>query len=349
MTTANLDADDLRKVPANGWINEDLMQQIFDISKIELPFSSRAGSSPVKNKYSEWAQDKLAVPDLTNAKVDGQDTITANDAKTGSRLGNYSQISTKTVQISTRGQAVDTVGNSGSMSYQVSRRGDELRRDVEAISMSQQGSIEGDADTSVAPKTAGVFAFLKTNVNVPVDGAVGGFNTTTKLIVAPTPGTKRKLTETMLRDLGQQIYLNNGNPNILMSRPAVIRKFSEYCYTENARIGTLVSDVGQTAGDKATAKGAVVVFESDFNTLTLTPNRLQPEVGAAGSKVANIGLFDFEFLKQGFLKSYSTEPLAKTGLSTKSQISCDWMVKVLNEEAEGAILSIDETLDVTFN
>jgi hypothetical protein len=347
MTTANLDADDLGKVPANGWVNEDVMQQIFDISKIELPFTQRAGTHNPTAKYSEWTQDKLAEPDTTNAKTDGQDTITANDAKTGKRLGNYCQISTKTVQISTRAQAVDSIGNSGGMGYQLSRRADELRRDVEAIALTGQGSDEGDAEADSPSKTAGVFAFLTTNVLKPSDATLGGFKAGSKHIDAIVPGTKRKLTETMVRDVCEMVYLSNGNPNVMMARPKLIRKFSEYCFTADARIGTLMSDIGQDTSPSV-AKGAVTVFESDFGiVLQLIPNRIMPEVGAKGSKVTHVGIFDFEFLKLGYLKGYKTEPLAKTGLSDKSQISVDWQVRVHNEEAEGAILTIDETLDVT--
>lgn len=346
MTTANLDADDLRKVPANGWINEDVMQQIIDISKIELPLTQRAGTSPVSNKYSEWNEDALRDPDVTNAKVDGQDTITANDTKTGTRLGNYAQICTKTVQISTRSAAVDSIGNSGSLGYQVSRRTDECRRDVEAIALTMQGSVEGDADANTPPKTAGIFAYFKTNVNLPADGVVGGFNTGTKLIVAPTPGTKRGLTETMVRDMVEMVYLSNGDPNIMMTRPKLCRLFSEYCFTAEARIGTLMSDIGQDKSPSV-AKGSVNVFEADFGiVLTLIPNRLQPEVGAKGSKVSNVLIADFEYIKLGYLKGYATEPLAKTGLSSKAQISVDWMTKVLCEKASGAIYTIDETVAV---
>lgn len=347
MSATNLDADDLKKVPANGWVNEDVMQQIIDISKIILPFTSKAGTSPVSAKYSEWNQDELRDPDTTNAKVDGQDTITANDTKTGKRLGNFSQIATKTVQISTRGQAVNSVGNSGSMAYQLSRRTDELRRDLEAIALTTHASVEGDADAGTASNTAGIFSFLETNVNLPGDGVKGGFNPTTKIVTAPTLGTKRGLTETMVRDVCEMVFMSNGNPNVMMARPKIIRKFSEYCFTADARIGTLMSDIGQSDNNPATAKGAVNVFESDFGiVLQLIPNRLQPEAGAKGSKTTNIGIFDFEYLKMGYLSNYKTEPLAKTGLADKSQISVDFMTKVLNEKAEGAIFNIDETVDV---
>lgn len=347
MTTTNLDADELKKVPANGWVNEDVAQQIIDTSKIELVFSSRAGSVDVSAKYSEWNADELREPDLANAKVDGQDTMTLNDAKVGSRMGNYCQISTKTVQLSTRAQAVNSVGNSGSMAYQLPRRMDELRRDLEAISMSAQASVEGDADAGTASKTAGIFAFFKTNVNFPGDGAAGGFDSATKIVTAPTQGTKRKLTETMVRDMIQECYMNNGNPDVMMARPGLIRKFSEYCFTAEARIGTLLSDVGQGQGP-STAKGAVNVFVGDFGVvLKLLPNRLQPEVGAKGSKVTNVGLFDFEFLKMGYLSKMKGEPLAKTGLASKMQLSVDWQARCTNEKANGAIYTIDETAAVT--
>ena len=54
-------------------------------------------------------------------------------------------------------------------------RGDELRRDVEAISLSGQGSIADDGAT-IAGQTASVFAQSSVNKNLGATGTIGGFN-----------------------------------------------------------------------------------------------------------------------------------------------------------------------------
>ena len=53
MSTANLDSADLKGVPHQGLINEDVMQRIFDISKIPLPLTDRIGTEDAGNAYFE--------------------------------------------------------------------------------------------------------------------------------------------------------------------------------------------------------------------------------------------------------------------------------------------------------
>jgi len=344
MTTNNLDAADLRKVPAGGWVAEDVMDSIWDISHIPLPYTDRAGGGNADNQFTEWNVDKLRDPDLTNARVDGQDTIEENDTNTGNRLGNHCQISTKTVQVSTRAQDSDTFGNTGGLAYQIMMRQRELRRDVEAIALSMQGSVEDDGDT-VAGNAGSVFSFIKTHALVGAGGSVGGFNNTTKLTADINPGTARPLTETMIRDVCQAVYESGGDPSIFMARTPVIRKLSEYLFTASARVATVTADVGQDR-TPATAKGSINVFVTDFGvTLDLIPNRLQP---ASSTGVSSAGIFDFEYLDLIYLTGYRVEPLAKTGLADKRQMLVDWTNRVRNELSQGAIHGIDETAEVTY-
>lgn len=342
MSTANLDSADLKAVADNGLINEDVMQQIWDISHIPLPFTDMMSSDAVGNSYAEWTQDTLQAVDPANAKVDGAD-LTDNDTNTGARVGNHCQISTKTVQVSTRARESDTIGRSDELSYQVMMRQRELRRDVEAIMVGQQASIADNGD-AVAGLSAGFGAWLTSNVARGAAGANGGYGATSPGIVdTPTAGTIRALTETIVRDVAQSVYEKGGNVTKFMTTPTVKRAFSEYLYTNEAKVAILQSEVGQAA-EQATAKGAVDVFVSDFAILELIPNRLQQLVTTNN---ANAYLIDPEYVRQGFLHGYRVEPQAKTGLSDKRQMIVDWTLKVLTEEAHGVIADIDTTAAVT--
>ena len=342
MTTANLDAADLANVARGGLIHEDVMNKIWDISAIPLPFTDLVGSDNVKNQYTSWTQDRLRAPDLTNAKIDGQDTDNANDTNTGKRVGNHCQISTKTVQVSTRAQNVNGIGFANALSYNIMMRQRELRRDVEAISLTDQASF---ADTgAVAGKAGALGSWLTTNVDGGVGFAAGGYNTSTGLTVSPTPGTPRPLTETIIRDVAEKCYISNGNPSVLMTIPQLVRKISEYMFTSSARIATLQSDQ-KPATSAATAQGSVNVFVTDFGvTLELRANRLQQPVDTDNCTAY---LLDPAYIRHGYLHGYRVEPLAKTGLSDKRQMAVDWTLKVLNEEALGGIYDIDYTQDVT--
>jgi len=338
MATGNLDAADLSAVADGGLINEDVMQAIWDISAIPLPFTDMIGTSGVSNPYTEWTQDRLQDPDLDNAVVDGADA-SGNDVNTGKRVGNHCQQSDKVVKVSYRASASDTVGRSNELAYQLMMRQRELRRDVEAISLTQQASVPDDGD-SEAGRAAGAYAWLETNTDRGDLGGDGGFSN--GIVAAPTPGTARALSETAIRDVAQAIWEGGGNPTVLMSTPAAIRKLSEYMFTESARIATLTSDVREKES-AAIATGSVNVFVTDFGvTLSMMPNRLHPVVEAGN---VNVGLFDPDYWQHGFLQGYRTDMLAKTGTAENRQMLVDWTLKALNEEASGVIADIDPSLD----
>jgi hypothetical protein len=344
MATTNLDAANLAAVEFQGLINEDVMQQIWDISKIPLPFSDMIGSDDASNQYTEWTLDELAAPDITNAVVDGSDQ-TGNDSVTGSRVGNHCQESVKVVQVSTRARNVDTIGRSDELSYQVMRRQQELRRDVEAISLTGQASVADNGD-AIAGKAGGLDAWLETTTSRGAVGADGGFDTATGLVTASTPGNKRGLTETLVRDAVEGVYQEGGDPTVLMSIPSVIRKFSEYLFTASARVATLYADQGKSE-EQATALGSVNVFVTDFGTLTLVPNRLQQTYTAADTgEVATAFVIDPTYVRHAYLTGYRTEPLAKTGLADKRLMCVDWSLKVLTEKAHALIADINPTVDV---
>ena len=341
---AILSSEDLKGVAVNGLINEDVMQKIWDISKIPLPLTDMIGTDSHVNELYEWTQDTLAAAVTTNAVVDGVDiTASAGDVARGVRVGNHSQTSVKSVSVSTRAIESDTIGRANELSYQVMMRQQELRRDNEAAMLSNNPSIAPVADTT-AGQSGALAAWLETNVSLAATpGTVGGFNTSTGIVDAFTPGTKEAMTESKIRDVAEDVYTEGGNPTVLMMIPKVCRAFSEYLFSSSARIATLTSETGQSES-AATAKGSVNVFVTDFGvTLDLIPNRLQPSVSA----VSQAFMLDPQHLRQSFLHSFRTEPLAKTGLSEKRLMSCDWTLVVTTEKAHGMVTDIDNTLAVT--
>jgi Family of unknown function (DUF5309) len=330
----------LKSAPAGGFVPEDVMAKIWDISKIPLPFSDLIGSDSHSNEFCEWTKDKLADPDTANAVLDGADAGSDNN-KLGDRVGNHSQISDKVVSASTRARDGSTIGMGDAYSYQVLMRQQELRRDIEAIGLLNQASV-ADNGTN-AGKVGGFDAWLETNTSNGATGADGGFNTTTRLVVAATPGTPRALSETTIRDIAQSVYEQGGNPSVLMGRPTVIRKLSAYMFSSSAQIATLSSDVAEKRGS-AVATGSVNIFVTDFGiVLEMVANRLQP-VTSAG--VSSLFMIDPSMVTYSYLARPQVTELAKTGLSTKGQMYADYSLKVLNEAAHGVIRAIDETAAV---
>lgn len=343
MSTANLDSADLKSVLRGGLIREDVMNKIWDISKIPLPFTDMIGSTTTSNEYKEWTTDELAAPDTTNAVVDGSDA-SGNDTKTGARVGNHCQISDKVVRVSYRADASDTIGRAKELAYQLMRRQQELRRDVEAIALLNQASVQDNGD-AIAGKVGGLPSWLETS---HTNGTAGGYDTATGLTVARTPGVRTALTEANVRDTVESIYQEGGDPTIMMSIPAVIRKFSEYLFTSSARVATLMSDQGKSK-EQAAALGSVNVFVTDFGTLKMVPNRLQQTYLDSGAvnMAADVFILDPEYLELCYLHGYRTDSLAKTGLAENRQMCVDWTLIVNTEKAHGIIGDVDYTAAVT--
>ena len=320
---------------------------VFRSSKIPLPLTDMIGTESSKNEYKEWTVDALAQPNITNAVVDGADA-TGNNTVLGARVGNHHQISQKVVQVSFRADVSDIIGRTKETSYQVMRRQQELRRDVDAIALVNQASVADDGN-SIAGKAGGLPTWLVTTTsNGATTGANGGFSTATGLTVARTPGDNRAMTETMVRDAVQGVYTQGGDPTMMLSIPGIIRKFSEYLFTSSARVATLMSDQGKSA-EQATALGSVNVFVTDFATLKLVPNRLQQKYMSNGGAVAVADVFviDPTYLALSYLKGYRTEDLAKIGLSERKQMSVDWTLICNTEKSHAIIGDINPLLAVT--
>ena len=357
MSAANQDAYDLATVNLDGLIHEDVMDSIFNISQIPLPFTDAVGSGSHSNQYFSWTVDQLPTPVTTGQVVDGAD-ISQNDTQAGARMGNHSEIRVKEVQVSTRAQEVNTIGFANALAYQVTRRQQDLRRDLEATALSNNASVQG---TDVAPGvTAGLAAWLTGGVDVlgnavaagsenvirGVGGVDGGWydTPTDSLVAASTPGTAVALTETNLRDVMENVYQKGGEPSVLMTTPAVKRLISEYLFTSSARIATNISQGGAGASVRE-ASGAFDVFLTDFGTLRLVPNRLQPAYDTDNDYVF---ILDPAYLEMSYLQGYRVEPLAKTGLSDKRVMSVDWGLCVKNFDACGGVADVDPTLAMTF-
>jgi hypothetical protein len=350
-----LDVSDLKSVAAGGLVREDVLDEIFDISDIPTVFLDMIGTDGFSNPYSEWTEDKLAAPSLTNRRVSGSDVAsTDNDATNanGKRVGNHAQISTKEVMVTERSQNVDVIGRSDEMGYQTSQRLIELRRDVEAICTSQgQASVQDD-NNATPGQSATLGSWITTNKDLGAGGAVPGFQTGTKLVTAQTAGAERALTFALIRTQIENVYTLGGNPTVLMSVPGVTKRLAEYLFTTPNAAAPTANVNGTGAGVAQVSQGYIDTFKTDFGTLMqIVPNRLQQTYLSIGTdpdpQVANVYGLDPRYWRLGLLYGWKVEPLAKLGLSHRKMLHVDWMLKAFLERANFLIADIDPTLPVT--
>jgi hypothetical protein len=342
MSTANTDAYNLKSVAYGGLIHEDVMDKLWNIDPVDLPYQDMAGvGESCKNFYKSWLKESLAAPDLTNSKVDGSDAGNAA-ASTESRIGNWIQLSDKVVKVSTGARLVDTIGYGDRLVHELMTRQKELKRDMEAILVSNQASVE--MTDTVAGKTAGAGAMFQTAANI-FNGTAGGFSA--GIFSAPTPGAATGLTEDVLRAAAAAAYLAGGNSTQLMSTPPMITKISEYLFSAAARVATIMSDVGQASNtgkygkQGVTAVGAVNAFVSDFDTLVFVPNRMQQTYLVGGVPSVNVYLFDPEFWDVCYLQGIETSELAKTGTADNRQMTVYYMNVALQEKSSAVIMGVN--------
>ena len=345
MSQANLDERNASAAQFGGVVREDVMEKIWLIDRFPLPLTDLCAKDTSGNHYKEFTVDELGSQDLSNRQVDGA-SRTGNNAVVGNRQGNYHNLSDKQIRVSHRANNVRSIGRQSSLSYQISRGQQRLRRDVEGMAFANIANNPGDPNTGspVASVGSGIGAWIKTNFYGGTGGSAGGFNFTTGRIDAATPGTARALTETLVRDASQACYQEGGDPSVFMSVPAVKRKFSEYLFTSNARIASMRQPDQKLSGSDAV--GTVDVFASDFSILQLRDNRLQPD---DATNTSTVYILTPRLLRMSMLSGYRTLPLSRDGHAENRLISVDWTILVTNEKGCAQIKAVNNNADVTFS
>ena len=305
-------------------IREDLQDAYISISSTETPVQAALGRKSISSTYYEWNTVDLANPAANRVK-EGE-AAPGNSAPTNSkRMGNYSTISDKVVDVSTTNDAVNGAGNVQTIASQVAFKLKEIKRDIEVMLVSNIAANAGGADA--VRVTAGLPAWLRSNVDRStgtVDGANPTLSGTTAGFpnAAATDGSVRALTEAMLKGVIASCWDAGAEPSIVLCGSAVKQKISS-TFTGSA---TKYQDM---TGKKELV-AAIDVYVSDFGTLTIMPSRFLETRTANSQTVAGRDVFvlDPEYAKVCFLQNMKQTPLAKTGHSDRRLIACEWGLQV---------------------
>ena len=298
---------------------EDLQDVIYDISPMDTPFMSNVGRGSASQSLHEWQTDALAAASSTNAQVEGDDPD-ADAAGATSRFGNQCQLSWKVPRVTGTLRATDTAGRADEFSYQVAKRGRELKRDIEAALTGQQGATAGAAASARA--LAGVGRWLWDNQVQTCTSAT----TVTTTSGAPngsvaTVASASAITESSLKTCIQNIWTDGGDPTMIMAPAADKVTISGF-----TGIATQFKD--NVVGPAAII-GAADVYVSDFGTHYIVASRFM----ATG----NVYVLDLEYWKVCYLRPIQNDMLAKTGDSDRSLILAEYTLAALNPSASGKV------------
>lgn len=302
---------------------EDLEDLIYNISPVETPFMSNAGRSKAKATFHEWQTDSLAAA-AANRQIEGDDASYATAAPT-TRVGNYCQISRKTVLVSGTLDAVDKAGRKAELSYQIAKRGKEMKRDIEfALTRNQASSAGGSATARSLASVESWLATNKTSLGTGSAQTTPGFASGT--VVAPTDSTVAgTLTEAGVKAVIQACWTAGGDPGVIMVGPFNKQKVSAF-----AGIATLYKDL--KGNGPGTIIGAADLYVSDFGEHKVVPNRFQRDQTAL--------ILDMDYFSVAYLRNMQMEPMAKTGDAEKRLMLCEYTLVVKNEAASGKVTDL---------
>lgn len=313
-------------VPNAIGIREDLEDIIYRIQPTETPLLSTIGKGKATAKFHEWQIQTLATANNANAQLDGAVAPAASTTPT-SRVGNRTQISSKTASVSGGLQAVDTAGRANELSYQVLLKGLEMKRDMES-NITQ--NVPSQVDNGAVPGQSASFeSWIVSNASRGVAGAAGGFSA--GIVSAPTDGTLRSLSgqsdggESFFKSAIASAFSSGGKPSIMMLPPLIKQSFSRI-----AGIAVNRYQIGKP--EMGAIIGAADVYVSDFGQFAVVPNLFQRTRTALG--------VDPKFAAVCYLRSMRNWPLAKTGDADNRQVLVEYTLKMSNEAAHFVVADL---------
>jgi hypothetical protein len=287
-------------------LREDLSDVITNIAPTDTVFMSNIGKEKVKGKFHEWLTDTLTTA-ANCAVTEGNDAVLTTIAAQ-TRTGNYTQVAAKWFAISDTLETVDKAGRKSEIAYQTGLFLKMLARDME------YGLLNNALATAADPRSAkGVKGWIETNSTAKVGFTTGTASTT--------------LTESDFNKAIQLCWDEGGNPGMVLAPANLKRKIS--AFTGNSKLTTNID------ADQKKIILSVDYYESDFGIVKVYATRfLAYDDGATYESCL---ILEKEKWALGTLQGLKTEKLAKTGLSTKIQMSTEYTLISREEKANARI------------
>lgn len=217
---------------------EDLTDVLTEIGQMDTPVFSGLKKVSAKNSYHEWSTYDYAAA-ATNAQAEGA-TFSYDTLTSPSRVGNYTQIFSKTFQVSETQRAVDPAGMEDEYAFRVQVALKEIGRDIEKALI--QGTANSGA-TGTGRRLKGILAFITDNISTGTGQAASA-------------ASSRSLSETELNGLLQDIYSDGGSPDWLLGS-----------FRQKRAVAELASSNRRYVDGQKTFTSAVDVYESPFGML----------------------------------------------------------------------------------
>ena len=302
---------------ATGGNREDLSDVLWDVSPTETPGITAGKKLTAEATSHDWLTDELEDP-ADNAHIEGDDATPVAPASR-SRLSNYTQIFKKhAVVTGTQEKVLKGGGIKSEMAYQVARRMKSMKRDCErAVFGVSNAKVAGDDSTA---REMGSFPTYMTDASwESADGA--GTPPTGNSADTGTPGVATAFDEAMLQGALGTLWENSGgNENII----ALVGKANRAIIS-----GFTASSTRYVTTDDRKLVASIDVYDGDFHTVTVTPDRY--------SAADHVFLLDTEYYGLADLRPASSKDLAILGDSLRKEIVWETTLEVCNPDAHYVI------------
>lgn len=279
---------------------EDLTDIVSNITRAETPLFSKLRKVEASNTLHEWQTDSLSTGS-DNAAIEGADFSFAIPGSR-SRLSAYTQIFTKTAEVSRTQKKSSVAGIEDEMAYQLEKRMKEIATDVERALITGTGN---SGASGTARRLKGILTWMTSNVET-------GTGTGTEA-----------LTESMYNGLLQKIWDNGGRPDLTLVNSFQKRKISSFS-TSNTRYLSM--------DDKMKLTNAVAVYESDFGVqnIELDPFMTTSVVAVLQTDLWAVAVYD----------GIHTEDVAKVGDADRMAIVGELTLEARNQAGSGQITGL---------
>lgn len=281
-------------------IREDLRDVIADVSPVETPLFSMAGSVAAKSVKHEWMNDSLAAE---SAAGHGEGVAHTSAVVTRpSRVENWCQILRKDYSISDTQEAVDTAGFSSSFNFQTVKALKEVARNTEMAMIQSTAVTTNSAATPMAMD--GLATFIQTNVT-----------TNTALAASLMQANLSALQEVVFDSSGLQ-------PNVCLLSATHKRAVSTFYTSITKEVGNVSKTLGQS----------IMSVVTDFGDVNFVMTRYGRTINATTKELY---LFPRSQVNKAWLMGTKAERQARDGDITPGMVMHQLTLEVLNEASCG--------------
>lgn len=330
MATTNSGVYKWGLLPGVGVNKEDLLDQITNTDPFDVPWTAQAPKVGCQHVYHQWLKDTLGLDTIDTAgAIEGAD-YSYEATSTPEREFNVTQILRQDIGVSETQRAVNSAGFKDAYAQEIQKATKRLAIKLEKVVFSPLTTATGASGDARVMR--GFQHFLTTNTAY----ASGGDATHDGV-----------LTSVDFNDMLDMIYGSGGNPEQVYVSRKVKRQISAFTLTQQNR--------NIAAVDKRLVS-AIDFYDSDFGLIQVVLDRWIPEsanpsgMTATASATATGGQLFFlqrNMNRLSWLRPMKHELVGKRGDSVAGIVVGEVTLEVLNEKAEGRIMSVNNRSSVT--